>query len=169
MTLFRPTLAAIMLTASASSLAAGNVMPPEGAKQELQVYARGVQLYRCAAPADNASTGSWIFQAPEADLFSDKAMTQLVGKHYDGPHWVWLDGSILAGKLLTSQDSPHPGAIPWLLLEGTSTGHAGRLTGIHYIQRVDTVDGNVGNTRCDASRYGMTLNVPYTATYRFWR
>jgi len=79
-------------------------------------YARGSQIYRCEAGA--TSQHRWVFQAPEADLFSDAAMTQLVGRHYDGPTWESLDGSRVAGKVRANAPAPDSSAIPWLLLDG---------------------------------------------------
>jgi len=135
---------------------------------QTQLYARGVQIYRCAATGPKATTGSWVFQAPEADLFSDKSMVHLVGKHFDGPHCQSTDGSIVAGTVRATRPSNEPNSIPWLLLTGTPGDQPGIFAHVSSIQRVDTHGGATGPTKCDQGTFGSTLKVPYTATYRFY-
>lgn len=137
-------------------------------KLQSQLYARGVQIYRCAANDDN-QTGKWVFQAPEADMFSDKNMTDLVAKHFDGPQWQALDGSQVSGKVRASKAAPDSANdIPWLILSGTSHQLPGIFAHISTIQRVDTHGGAIGKAVCAKAQYGATLKVPYTATYRFF-
>jgi hypothetical protein len=136
-------------------------------KLQTQVYARGVQIYRCAANDDN-QTGKWVFQAPEADLFRDKNLTDLVGKHFDGPQWQAFDGSQVSGKVRVTKAAPDANDIPWLTLAGTSHQLPGIFAHISTIQRIDTQGGTTGKAVCGKEQFGATLKVPYTATYRFF-
>ena len=63
-----------------------------------------------------------------------------------------------------------PTAVPWLLLVAAShTGIDGHLTPITSIQRLNTTGGKAPATGCDASQVGARADVPYTATYFFYR
>jgi hypothetical protein len=150
-----------------SDAVAGSWKMASWEKLQTQLYARGVQIYRCAANDDN-QTGKWVFQAPEADLFSDLAMTDLVAKHFDGPQWQALDGSQVSGKVRATKAAPDANDIPWLILSGSSHQLPGIFAHISTIQRVDTHGGTTGKAICAKAQYGATLKVPYTATYRFF-
>ncbi|QKJ86728.1 hypothetical protein PMPD1_1778 [Paramixta manurensis] len=155
--------------AGAAFAADQSINVSDSAHLSRELYARGVQIYRCAAGANDNAVGVWVFQAPEASLFSDRALTTLVGEHFDGPSWQGIDGSEVRGQLLASRAAPQAGAIPWLLLSGHPTQNAGMFSQIAWVQRIDTRGGVVGAAVCDKPRFGATLKVPYTATYRFYR
>ena len=129
-------------------------------------YARGSQIYRCEAGA--TSQHRWVFQAPEADLFSDAAMTQLVGRHYDGPTWESLDGSRVAGKVRANAPAPDSSAIPWLLLDATAKTVPGVLAQVVAIQRLATVGGALDDPSCTQAQLGAQRRMPYTAAYRYY-
>ena len=75
---------------------------------------------------------------------------------------------MVAGTVSATRPSKDKGAIPWLLLTGTSEPQPGLFASVSSIQRVDTHGGVTGQTACDPATFGATLKVPYTATYRFY-
>jgi len=135
----------------------------------------GTQNYVCAATA----TGyAWTFVAPEAQLFRDRhecRHDEAVVHHFGGPTWQSLDdGSSVVGTKLAAA-TVDTTAIPWLLLTAASHGaptdgeDSGLMTPITSIQRLSTEGGLAPSTGCDASTVGATADVPYTATYMFYR
>ena len=94
---------------------------PAGNKVAYHLYAEGVQIYRWNGT-------SWIFVAPEAELFADAGANGAVGIHYAGPTWESNSGSKVVGTVL-ERCTPDPDAIPWLLLEAVSTEGPGIFAG----------------------------------------
>jgi hypothetical protein len=141
--------------------------PPAGQVLALEARATGVQIYECKAAKDDPSQFSWTLKAPEADL-KDRS-GKPVGKHYAGPTWEASDGSKVMGELVTKQDAPAPGAIPWLLLRAKSTSGDGKFSAIASIQRLQTKGGTAPASGCDSSQSGKESRVPYTAVYRFYK
>ena len=130
-----------------------------GNKVSFRVYARGVQLYRW-----NGST--WSFVAPVATLYADANYRGQVGIHYSGPTWESNSGSkVVAARL--EGCSPEPTAIPWLLLQATSTNGPGIFSSVTYIHRVNTTGGLAPTA--PGSFVGESVEVPYTAEYYFYR
>ncbi len=126
--------------------------------------ARGVQIYECRAGKDTASA-DWAFVAPEAELFD--ASGKKIGKHFAGPRWESIDGSVIAGTTKARIDAPQADAIPWLLLSARSVGPEGAFSKVESVQRVNTVGGNAPATGCSAATVGQVARVPYTADYYF--
>ena len=141
----------------------GNLVPPQGNKLFLTADAEGVQIYRC-----DAGASTWTLVAPRADLFA--ANGHLLGTHYAGPSWEARDGSLVTGSRVDGVNMD-PAAVDWLLLvkKTTAAGPDGdRLAATTYIQRVDTTGGRAPAAgECDVT--GETAEVPYTATYHFWK
>lgn len=136
-----------------------NVEVPEGHKMDSRIYAVGIQRYRWNGDA-------WVFVEPVATLYADAKYHNKVGTHYAGPAWEFNNGGkVVAARLQGC--SPNPTAIPWLLLEITTTNGPGILTSMTYIQRVNTV-GGLAPTAPGAS-VGAVADVPYTAEYYFYR
>ena len=155
--------------AQSQSTVPASLEPPADESLHLTLYARGVQIYRCEAGPQQAVPGRWVFQAPDADLFTDAAYTQLVGRHFDGPSWEAQDRSRITGKLRASEPAPVASAIPWLLLGARSTGRdEGLFAGVRSIQRVDTAGGKPAQEVCGSAQAGAVLRLPYTAVYQFW-
>jgi len=140
---------------------------PAGQSVFLEALATGVQIYECAAKADQPSTFEWVFRAPEAAL-ADRA-GRSIGKHYAGPTWESVDGSRVVGELKSRDPGPMPSAIPWLLLTAKSTAGTGVFSQTMSIQRVQTVGGVVPAEPCSPANVKQTARVPYTATYYFYR
>ena len=126
-------------------------------------HATGIQIYTCQAGANPP----WVFKAPEADL-KDSAGRNII-HHFAGPTWRHNDGSEVVAKVTARQDSPRPGAIPWLLL--TATGHTGQgvLSPVTSIQRIHTEGGVAPDANtCDAAANGKESRSPYAADYYFY-
>ena len=137
-----------------------SIRVPAGHELAYHVYARGVQKYRWNGTA-------WVFVAPDATLFADAGFHGQVGIHYAGPTWESNSGSIVKASALIPRCAPDPTAIPWLLLQTTSTNGPGIFSSITYIQRVNTTGGlapSTPGTMIDEAR-----EVDYTAEYYFYR
>lgn len=160
-------LAAALFAAGMLPQAPDPTLPPAGVKAVTTVDARGVQIYLCAP---QGGSFKWVFQGPEATLF-DPSTHQQVGTHSAGPAWTWTDGSTIEGKVVKQQPSPDvKDAIPWLLVETHNTGTGtGMLSGVTYVRRSNTQAGAAPATGCDAQNVGITIRVPYVATYTFYK
>jgi hypothetical protein len=143
-----------------------NLTPPAGSVLVLELGARGVQIYTCAAKPDDASAFVWTFKAPEAELFNRRG--EVVGHHFAGPTWQGNDGSAVVGTVLERAASPDSGSIPWLLLEAKDHAGSGIFSTITYIQRVETAGGGAPVAGCDAAHAGAEVRQPYQATYAFF-
>jgi hypothetical protein len=67
--------------------------------------------------------------------------------------------------------SPDPNAIPWLLLQATSTNGPSIFSSVTYIQRENTTGGlspTAPGTSMDESM-DESKEVPYTTEYYFYR
>ena len=134
------------------------IQAPQENKVIFHVYARGFQIYRW-----NGAT--WV-STPSATLFADADYTAQVGTHYAGPTWESNSGSYVKAARKDGC-SPDPTAIPWLLLQSTSTGGPGIFSSVTSIQRVNTTGGlppTYSGTTVDES-----VEVAYTAEYYFYR
>ena len=143
-------------------------LPPETAHIVTIVEGRGDQIYTC----NPLPTGyQWALKAPEAKLFN-LATGQQVGHHDAGPTWTFADGSAIHGTVIQKKPADTPADVPWLLLHAdpaaTTSATPGTLTPVTLIRRYNTHGGNPPPTGCDASHAGVTLRVPYTATYAFY-
>jgi hypothetical protein len=127
---------------------------PDGLSLLLKAKGEGVQVYGCV-------NGSWILQAPAADLLDDQR--RVIGRHYDGPTWRLNDGSLVEGAVVSKQVSPEATSIPWLLLK--SVRGTGRLEAVQFIQRSETHGGIAPSENCSQA---TVVRVPYTAIYSFY-
>jgi hypothetical protein len=131
-----------------------------------QVHATGVQIYECTASKDNPVRFEWTLKAPEAEL-RDEA-NRIFGRHYAGPTWEALDGSRVVGEVRARDAGSDPNAIPWLLLNATSTSGHGVLSNTKSIQRISTSGGKAPAGGCNDTLLGKELRVPYQADYYFY-
>ena len=136
-----------------------SLMVPDGNKVHFHAYAAGFQVYKW-----NASTGSWVFQAPKAVLFDSEG--NIVGIHYAGPTWESSSGSKVVGKRINGV-TVDADAIPWLLLGAVSSEGPGIFARTTYIQRVNTVGGLA--PAAPGVSDGEEAHVPYKAEYCFYR
>ena len=144
------------------------IRAPAGEKLSSTAYAKGVQIYRCLPSKADAAKNEWTFQAPEAALFSDAALTRGIGKHYAGPTWEGNDGSKVVGDVRGNVAAPDGNSIPWLLLAAKSTSGGGQFGSVSSIQRVDTKGGRAPQGNCSENQKDVTIRVDYTATYYFF-
>ena len=142
------------------------LMPPASDVLFVELGARGVQIYTCAAKAEDSSAYVWTFKAPQAELFNDDG--EVVGSHFAGPTWQGQDGSSVVGAVVARTDAPSKNAIPWLLLEAKSHAGGGAFSTITHIQRLDTNGGVAPSKGCDTTHAGEEVRVPYEATYAFY-
>ncbi|HWK05145.1 MAG TPA: DUF3455 domain-containing protein [Puia sp.] len=156
-------------TAGKDPVVPSNLKVPAGNKLFSHVFAKGVQIYRCTQDRTDTNRFSWIFVAPEADLYTRANYSRRVGRHYGGPTWESTDGSKVVGVKLQQADSPDPAAIPWLLLRSASDSGSGIFTKVSFIQRVNTKGGKAPTTIADRSQKGQEIRVAYTAEYFFYR
>lgn len=155
-------------------VAAAIALPDGGGGPLLHAGAIGTQNYTCQQVAVDGGTGyAWVFVGPEADLADCHAAK--IGKHFASdagaaaPEWQTTDGTYVIGKRLAAftPDGGAP-AIPWLLLQETSTGGTSTLSKATYVQRLNTAGGVAPIATCDATTAGTTQKVSYTADYFFF-
>ena len=137
---------------------------PAGQQVLLKAQARGVQIYACKAK-DGGKEYEWVSKAPDAALYDDSDPSKKIGKHFGSYTWEASDGSRVAGKARSKADAPEAGSIPWILYETKSSGPAGMLSKVKYIQRMATTGGQPPTGGCDAAHKNAEARVDFTATY----
>ena len=138
--------------------------PALGADQPAIVLdAKGVQIYGCALAGE---TYAWRLTAPEAALTD--AAGQPAGRHYAGPSWQALDGSVVVGEPLVASPAPDGGAIPWIVLRARDHTGNGTFAAVAYVIRTATMGGLAPAAGCDAAHAGAESRVDYHATYTFF-
>jgi len=150
-----------MATCSAV-FAASSIEPPQ-AEQVMSTTASGVQVYSCEYDAQHHL--AWIFKSPLATLYDPSG--QPVIRHAAGPSWQADDGSRVVGHVLAQTPSITTESIPQLLLETHSAGANGTLSGIRYVQRINTVGGLMPAAACTSEH--QTGSSPYLANYVFYK
>lgn len=160
----------------ASACAGGALVPPDAPASlrapsdqvvSLEALASGFQIYECKSKPGQPSTYEWTFVAPDAVLLDRSG--RLLGKHYAGPTWESLDGSSVSGEVKARDPGPTSSAIPWLLLSAKTTTGAGVFSTTKSVQRLETVGGIAPTEPCSAANAKQVFEVPYTATYYFYR
>ena len=141
------------------------VRAPAGSKQMMATTGVGELTYECREKAGMAGQYEWAFVGPVATLYGgDKKM---VGKYYAGPTWEAADGSKVTGKQVAVSPAS-PGNIPLQLVKADPAMGAGAMTGVSYIQRLNTKGGVAPAMACDAMGKGKRQVVAYEADYVFY-
>ena len=141
------------------------VRVPAGQKVMMSTTGVGEITYECREKKDMAGAYEWAFVGPVATLYSgDK---KAVGKYYAGPTWEANDGSKVTGKQLAVSPAT-PGNIPLQLVKAEPAMGAGAMTGVSYIQRLNTKGGVAPAMACDAMSKGKRQQVAYEADYVFY-
>ncbi len=141
------------------------VRVPAGQKLMMSTTGIGEITYECREKKDMAGAHEWAFVAPVATLYSgDK---KAVGKYYAGPTWEANDGSKVTGKQLAVSPAS-PGSIPLQLVKTDPAMGAGAMSGVSYIQRLNTQGGVAPAMACDAMSKGKRQQVAYQADYVFY-
>jgi len=147
--------------------APGNLRAPADQVVSVEALASGFQIYECQSKVDKPSTYEWTFVAPDAVLLDQSG--RLLGRHYAGPTWESIDGSSVTGEAKARDPGSNPSSILWLLLTAKSTAGAGVFSATKSIQRLQTVGGVAPAEPCSAANAEQVAEVPYTATYYFYR
>lgn len=141
------------------------VRVPAGQKVMMSTTGVGEITYECREKKDMAGAHEWAFVGPVATLYSGDKKT--VGKYYAGPTWEANDGSKVTGKQLAVAPAA-PGNIPLQLVKTDPAMGAGAMTGVSYIQRLNTKGGVAPAMACDATSKGKRQQVAYEADYVFY-
>lgn len=151
---------------SQASLAAP-VQVPTGNRVAMEVVGVGEITYQCNAKKDMADQFEWVFVGPDAKLYDRKG--KQVGKYFGPPAtWESLDGSKLTGAQVAVAPSAS-GNIPNQLVKANPAMGSGAMSGVTYIQRVNTVGGVAPGSACAASNMGTKQVVKYQADYIFYK
>jgi hypothetical protein len=124
-------------------------------------HAEGAQIYECKAGDDGKL--NWVFREPIATLILDG---RTVGRHYAGPNWEHMDGSVVTGKVVGNAPGVTANDVPWLKLEIVGRRGNGTLADVATVQRINTNGGALSGA-CD--HVGAFRGVPYSADYVFLR
>ena len=141
------------------------VRVPAGQKLMMATSATGEITYECREKKDMAGQHEWAFVGPVATLYGGDKKT--VGKYYAGPTWEAADGSKVTGKQVAVAPAS-PGSIPLQLVKAEPAMGAGAMTGVSYIQRLNTKGGVAPAMPCDAAGKGQRKVVAYEADYMFY-
>jgi hypothetical protein len=142
------------------------VRPPAGHRIALDTWGVGEITYECREKKDAVGQYEWAFVTPVATLVDSQKKT--VGKYYGGPTWESNDGSKVTGKQVAVAPAT-PGSIPLQLVKADPAMGSGAMTGVTYIQRLDTKAGIAPASACDAAAKGRQEKVAYEARYVFYR
>lgn len=135
---------------------------PDGNVPVLKLAATGAQVFRCE---QHEGRLSWVFRLPEASLFDDSGLE--VGRHGANFSFEHTDGSRVIGTVAAYEDGRSDRDLRWLLMSARSFGN-GALTGVSYIQRINTKGGQPPE-RCDTSQLNQLLRVDFTADFVFYK
>jgi hypothetical protein len=138
------------------------IKAPDTVVPLLRLQGRGVQVFRCEP---RGSSYAWVFRLPEADLVD--AAGKAVVRHGANFSFEHSDGSRLLGSVVDFDDAPDTNSLRWLLLSTRSFGQ-GALTGVTYVQRVNTT-GGMPPPRCEASQQNRLLRVDFSADFVFYK
>ena len=119
----------------------------------------------CREKAAAAGQYEWAFVGPVATLYGGDR--KAVGKYYGGPTWEAADGSKITGKQVATSPAA-AGNIPMQLVKTDPAMGAGAMSGVTYIQRLNTKGGVAPAMACDAAGMGKKQTVPYQADYVFY-
>jgi hypothetical protein len=139
---------------------------PAGHSQALYTVGVGELTYECREKKDMAGAFEWAFAGPVAAL--NDARGTAVGKYYAGPTWESMDGSKVTGKQVAVSPN-QPDSIPLQLVKANPATGQGAMTGISYIQRLNTRGGIAPTLPCGAEQKGQKQQVAYQADYVFYK
>ena len=142
------------------------VRVPAGHAVKLETLGIGTITYECRDQQGAPGELAWTFVAPVATLFDMQKKT--VGSYYGGPTWEAMDGSKVTGKQVAIAPSATPKSIPLQLVKADPATGRGAMTGVTFIQRLETKNGVPPATPCDASTKGAQQQVSYEAKYVFY-
>ena len=142
------------------------VRVPAGNRQTMETLGVGEITYECRAKAGAPGQFEWVFVAPVATL--EDMEKKPVGKYYGGPTWEAADGSKVTGKQVAVAPAM-PGNIPLQLVKADPATGSGAMSGVTYIQRLETKGGVAPTAMCGAAKAGAKQQVKYEAKYVFYK
>lgn len=157
-----------LLSTAAFALDPAPIAVPAGNTLALTVFGAGDLAYECKEKAAMAGTFEWTFVGPTAVLY-DKTTKAVIGKYYAGPTWEANDGSMVGGKQIGVSPSATPASIPLQLVQAFTATGTGAMTGVTFIQRMNTKGGVAPATPCAAANAGAKATVKYEADYLFYK
>ena len=168
----RLSLLQVMFAASATVGASAQSMDvpdavrvPAGHTMSMKVVGVGELTYECRAKTNDAAAFEWVFAGPVAKLLDGN---KEVGKYYAGPTWEAMDGSKITGKQVAVAPAT-PDSIPLQLVKAEPATGTGAMSGVTYVQRVNTKGGVAPPDPCSAQTVGAKKQVPYQADYVFFK
>ena len=167
------TIAAVAVLSACASpmlMSVDNAALPEPVRvpagQKMMMVATGVgDITYEREKKDMAGRYEWAFVGPVATLYAKDR--KAVGKYYAGPTWEASDGSKVTGKQVAVAPGG-TGNIPLQLVKAEPAMGAGAMTGVNYIQRLNTKGGVAPVAACDAGAKGKRQTVAYEADYAFY-
>jgi hypothetical protein len=143
------------------------IQVPAGHKVAMETVGKGLITYECRAKKDMAGQYAWAFAGPDAQLMDSSG--KQVGKYYGPPAtWEAMDGSKVTGKQLAVAPGGE-GNIPLQFVQANPAMGMGAMTGVTYIQRLNTQGGVAPATACGMANLGAKVTVNYQADYIFWK
>jgi hypothetical protein len=141
------------------------IKAPDDTAPVLRLTGRGVQIFRCET---RQGRRTWVFRQPDAEL-RDPAQAGGAPVVRHGFNYIFehADGSRLLSRIVSYDNAPESGAVPWLLLSAKSYG-AGALAGVTFVQRVNT-RGGMPPPSCDNAAPEQLLRVDFSADFVFYR
>jgi Protein of unknown function (DUF3455) len=166
----KPAVCAVLLATAGAGIAAEAlpepVRVPAGHSVMLESVGIGEITYECRENKEKPGAFAWAFVVPVAVLNDMQGKT--IGKYYGGPTWEANDGSKVTGKQVAIAPAS-PGNIPLQLVKAEPAMGKGAMTGVSYIQRLETKGGVAPAATCDASTAGAKQQVKYQAKYVFFK
>lgn len=143
------------------------VKVPTGHRVALETVGVGQITYECRDKAGAPGTQEWVFVSPDALLLTRSGA--MLGKYYGPPAtWESQDGSKVSGAQLAVSPAM-AGSIPLQLVKANPAMGSGVMTGVSYIQRVNTKGGVAPALPCGADTKGRKEIVKYEADYIFYK
>jgi Protein of unknown function (DUF3455) len=143
------------------------VKVPAGNKVAIETVGVGEIAYQCRTKANMSDQFEWVFVGPDAKLNDRSGKT--LGKYFGPPAtWESSDGSKITGTQVAVAPSA-AGNIPLQLVKANPAMGNGAMTGITYIQRVQTKGGVAPTTACNAGNVGVKQTVQYQSDYIFYK
>lgn len=159
--------ALVSVTAIAQSMDVPEaVRVPAGQKMTMKAIGVGELTYECRAKPSDPAAFEWAFAGPVAKLV-DSTSNKEIGTYYAGPTWEAADGSKVTGKQVGTAPAA-AGSIPLQLVKTEPATVQGVMSGVTYIQRINTQGGVAPADGCTASTVGARKQVPYRAEYVFY-
>ena len=143
------------------------VQVPPGLALRLWSLGRGEVHYACRRQAGAAGGYAWVPGLSAARLY-DLNLRE-IGWSFGGPTWKSVDGSRVIGRALAVAPAPAgAGHLPLQLLRAAGASGQGTMSGVSYIQRLNTRGGGAPAQACNARREGRELRVAYEADFVFY-